>query len=386
MGLSLTVKLTITKNEPQQEQQGGDDVTTAPNEQEQEGGDGNGEDGVAQSLEKLDITNKNGNENKRQEGGEDTQQKVDEEAYTMNIESVGKLSRKATWEDLASYAKLEPTAAGPDMIKSWLHTYQEECFPEQLELPNHVPKTSFLKDEKKGYTIFKDYGWKPIKLNLATARVDVKERWTKEIVLEEFPLDYTTNLEKVLMEQGDKSVTSTLTKGKLAGHPLAMAMMKSKSEITTEFRGMDSVVLSLGNNQAAGVVDEETGAEVWTDTKTLRALLKDKPLPVKNGAGSKRTAKVLALESYLKARVYYRATFSGTVTTDHGNEQFDGLRYWNWPLKYLLQYNDIPSAAVIYEDVELHFFTKVHIAMDNKGWAWAKDEEGGWFKKSNATA
>jgi hypothetical protein len=223
-------------------------------------------------------------------------------------------------------------------------------------------------------------------LNLSTAMVDVKERWTKEVVLEEFPLDYTTDLEKVLMEQGDKSVTSTLTKSKLTGHPLAMAMMQSQSEITTEFRGIDSVVFSLGNDKKAGVVDEETGAEVWTDTKSLRALLKDKPLPVKKGAGSKRTAKVLALESYLKARVYYRATFSGTVTTDHGNEQFDGLRYWNWPLKYLLQYNDIPSAAVIYEDVELHFFTKVHIAMDNKGWAWAKDEEGGWFKKSNATA
>jgi hypothetical protein len=149
---------------------------------------------------------------------------------------------------------------------------------------------------------------------------------------------------------------------------------------------MDSVVLTLGNNKAAGVVDEETGAEVWTDTKSLRALLKDKPLPVKKGAGSKRMAKVLALESYLKARVYYRATFSGSVTTDHGNEQFDGLRYWNWPLKYLLQYNDIPSAAVIYEDVELHFFTKVHVGADNKGWAWAKDEEGKWFKKSNAAA
>jgi hypothetical protein len=98
---------------------------------------------------------------------------------------------------------------------------------------------------------------------------------------EEFPLDYTSDLEKVLMEQGDKGVTSTLTKSKLAGHPLATAMMKSQSKITTEFRGIDSVVFSLVNNQAAGVVDDETGAEVWTATKSLRALLKDKPLPVK---------------------------------------------------------------------------------------------------------
>lgn len=244
--------------------------------------------------------------------------------------------------------------------------------------PNHTPKKCYIRDENGG-TMFKDFGWKPIKLNLQTGMVDIKERWTKEVCIESFPLDYSTNLERILLEQGDKKVTSTLRKSQLKGHPLAMEMMKTNSEVVTEFKGIDSVTFVLGNKEASET-DAETGDEVWKDVKSLRALLHDAKLPKKSGAGVTREAKVLANESYIKARIYYKAYFSNDVATDH-HEKFDGKQYWTFPIKYLFQYNDIPNAVVVYEDVELRFFTDVRVAMDNKDWVWVKDQKGGWRKQ-----
>jgi hypothetical protein len=179
--------------------------------------------------------------------------------------------------------------------------------------PNSTPKYCYIKDEN-GSTLYKDFGWKPIKLNLTTGLVDIKERWTKEVRLETFPLDYTTNLEKVLLEKGDKKVTSILRKSKLAGHPLAKEMMKTKSEIVTEFKGeLDATTCVLGNTEEPSEIDEETGDEIWKDVKSLRALLHGATLPKKSGAGVTRDVDVLANESYLKARVYYRAFFVNDV-------------------------------------------------------------------------
>jgi hypothetical protein len=249
-----------------------------------------------------------------------------------------------------------------------------------LTKENHVPQKCFIKDEKGKCTIYKDFGWKPIKLNLQTGMVDVKEKWTKEVCLESFQLDYSTNLEQILLDQGDKKITSTLRKSKLAGHPLAMEMMKSESEITTEFKGIESVAFGVLGNKEPSEIDEETGDEVWKDVKSLRALLHDAKLPKKSGAGVTREAKVLANESYLKARIFYKCFFSNDVATDHG-APFDGKPYWKFPMKYLLQYNQQPPAAVIYEDIELRFFTDVRIAMDNKDFEWVKDDLGRWKKQ-----
>lgn len=303
----------------------------------------------------------------------------DNDFYGMTIESSGKFTRKADWVDIASFAKLE--TVNSDLLKEWLHSYQEQNFPEQLQKANCIPRTASIKDEpKRGMDAYKTYGWKPVKLHLQPGLIDVKEQWTKEVVLEQFQVDYSTDIEKVLIEKGDKEVVSTLRRSKISGHPLSMGLMKSRSQVVTEFRGIDSVVFTLGNNVEAGKVDEETGDEVWKDVKKLRALLHDQPIPKKTGKGVSRTVDVLAQESCFKARVYYKAFFTGTVTTDHGNEQFDGQRYWNWDLKYLLRYNDVPNAVVIHEDIELHFFTKVHLNMENEDWEWV-NKNGAWTKQ-----
>lgn len=341
MGVSLEVKLTVVKKE-----------------------DDNDDDD--------DAIQKEGKE-------QDSKDKPkDNGLFKMTIDSSGKYSRKATWDDLRGFTGIEDLDG--DKMADMIDEYQAINFPDAMEKPNHRPQKCWLHDTKE-YTIFKDYGWNPIKLQLKPAAVDVKKHSTQQVVLEEFQLDYTTDLEKVLLEQGDKSVTSTLSKSKLAGHALALAMMESNSKLKTEFRGIESTTFVLGNNEKASELDPETGKEVWTDTKSLRALLKDKPLPKKTGKGVTRTVQVLAMESKLKARVYYKASFSGEVSTDHGEEKFDGQRYWNFPLKYLLQYNKIPNAAVIYEDVELHFFTDVKFAMENDDFIWSKDATGAWVKQ-----
>ena len=105
-------------------------------------------------------------------------------------------------------------------------------------------------------------------------KVDVKERWTKEVYLESFTLDFSTDTEKILsLDKCDKEVTSLLRKSKLAGHPLALEMMKTDSEIAVEFKGINSVTFGVFGNGGPSEIDEETGDEVWKDVKTLRALL-----------------------------------------------------------------------------------------------------------------
>ena len=129
---------------------------------------------------------------------------------------------------------------------------------------------------------------------------------------------------------------------------------------------MDGIALQLGNNQCKAEQNDVTGEMMWKDTKKLRHLLHGMPLPKKTGKGVSRTVSVVALESYMKARVYYKASFTGSVSTDHGNDQFDGRRYWNWDLKYLLRYNGIPNAQVLYQDIEVKFYSRIQYAMDNE--------------------
>lgn len=212
----------------------------------------------------------------------------------------------------------------------------------------------------------------------------MKERWTKEVYLESFTLDFSTDTEKILsLDKCDKEVTSLLRKSKLAGHPLALEMMKTDSEIAVEFKGINSVTFGVFGNGGPSEIDEETGDEVWKDVKTLRALLQNVEFPKRTGNSREACVDVIANESYLKARVYYKASFSNDVVSDH-HEKFRGKPYWKFPIKYLFQYNDEPNAILLYEDIELRFFTDVRLLMNNKEWEWVKDDIGRWKKHYNS--
>jgi len=214
----------------------------------------------------------------------------------------------------------------------------------------------------------------------------VKERYTKKVCLESFPLDYSTNLEKiVLLDKCDKEVTSYLRKSKLAGHPLALEMMKVDSEITAEFQGTNSVTFGVFGNKGPSETEKETGDEIWRDVKTLRALLQNLEFPQRTGNSREACVDVLANETYLKVRIYYKLFFSNDVATDH-NGKFNGKQYWAFPIKYLLQYNDVPNAIVAYEDVRLRFFTDVRLSMDNKEWEWVKDGHGRWKNQCDSSS
>jgi hypothetical protein len=280
----------------------------------------------------------------------------DDGNFKMKVGSSGKYKRKASWEDLSGLSGQDVTS---DLIKDWIYNYQKLNFPEQLEKPNYRPFKCFIFDEpKKGFTLFKDYDWNPIKLELKAGMAEVKKKCTKKVSLvESFLWD---DMEAKLKECSDMEVVSTIKKSKLAGHDLAVAMMKSTSEISTEFQGFESQEFFMTpTKKQADEIEEETGTEVWKNVKKLGELLEGKPLPEKPEAGTKH--EVVAYESYVKARVYYKAMFTGEVSTDH-KEEYDGRRYWNFPLKYLLQYNEVPNQALIYEDVEFTFYTGICVA------------------------
>jgi hypothetical protein len=51
----------------------------------------------------------------------------DTHLYEMEVETDGKYSRKATWEDLNRYTGMEMS---PDVFRDWIVNYQTRCFPE----------------------------------------------------------------------------------------------------------------------------------------------------------------------------------------------------------------------------------------------------------------
>jgi len=73
------------------------------------------------------------------------------------------------------------------------------------------------------------------------------------------------------------------------------------------------------------------------------------------------TYEIVGYETSVKVRVYYKAVFTGEVSTDH-RLPFQGKRYHNFPLKYLLQYNNIPKQVLVYEDIDFKFYTGIKVA------------------------
>lgn len=298
---------------------------------------------------------------------------VEQIIYQTDVESSGKFSRKATWTDLSRFTGEEINS---DALREWILTYQKKCYPSDASEPNHTPQISYIKDEK-GETLYKDFGWKPIKLNLKPGTVDVKEQWTKRVTLESFDLGFSTETDTILSkEECDKEITSWLRKSDIAGHPLALEMLKSDPEISTEFRGVDSITFGVFGNGGPSEIEE--GSKVWKDVRTLRALLQDAKFPKRKGGNSREArVDVVANESYMKARVYYKAFFSNDVASDHKGK-FRDKRYWRIPIKYLFEYNDVPNAQLLYEDIELRYFTDISLSMDNRDWEWIQDENGRW--------
>lgn len=192
----LTLKLIISKK-------GDTDDSPVDNDNNDKN---NGKENITEKIDGLDL------EEKVDLIGNNTSQ-----LCQMEVESSGKFSRKASWKDLERFCGKEIDS---DTFRDWIVNYQGKCFPEDLEEPNHTPQKCYIKDEN-GFKIFKDFGWKAIKLNLKPGKVDVKEKWTREVFLETFPLDYSTNLSKILsLDKCDREIVSSLRKSKIAGHPL----------------------------------------------------------------------------------------------------------------------------------------------------------------------
>merc|ERR1712224_387859 len=206
-----------------------------------------------------------------------------------------------------------------DILSDWIVEYKRKCFPEDLEEPNHKPTKCFIKDEKKVCSVFKDFGWKPIKLNLKQS--DCKHE-----------------------------ITSYMKKSDIVGHPLAKELMTNGDDginIVTELKdGMNSSKTfgvfggeEISSSKLSKEIDEDTDDKIWKDTKTLRTILQDVEFPKKEKWNS-REAKyyyISANECFIKARIYYKAFFINDVVAFHP-DKFRGSAYWKFPIKYLFQY------------------------------------------------
>lgn len=245
---------------PQKQTQDEEHEQQPPKQQEQEQEQKQQDEVDAESILDLKVGNSSLKSFGSGTNSVSPEKPIEDDFFAITIESTGKYSRKADLDDIARFAKLETVDS--EKLKEWLKSYMEQNTPDQLLKPNSIPRSAHVKDDlKKGFEAFKTYGWKTIKLNLQPGLVDVKDQWTKEIVLEQFQLDYSTDLEKALLEKGDMEVVSYLRKGPIAGHPVAAGLFQKgkkseESQIVTEFRGVDSVVFRLGNNQCAA-------SEIW---------------------------------------------------------------------------------------------------------------------------
>jgi len=98
-------------------------------------------------------------------------------------------------------------------------------------------------------------------------------------------------------------------------------------------------------NGGPNETEEEIGTEVWKDVKTLRALLQNTKFPSREGNSREARVDVVAKESFMKARIYYKAFFRNDVASDHKGK-FLGKQYWKYPIKYLSEYNDVHKAIL----------------------------------------
>lgn len=330
--------------------------------------DGEDDSESSGTLTKSPTETKNGLD--AESSGDDSPQ-----IFKTEVESSGKFSRKATWDDLCRFTGKKVDS---DFLRDWILKYQEKCYPEDVSEENHTPQICYIKDEKGGETLFKDFGWKPIKLILKPGVVDVKKQWTKKVTLESFDMDFSADADKILsLDKFDQEITSSLRKSKTTGHPLAMEMMETEPEIETEFKGLGSASFGVFGKGGPSELEEETGCQVWKDVKTLRTLLQDTVFPTqKDGNSGEARIDVTANETYIKARVYYKAFFINDVVCDHKGK-FRGNQYWKFPIKYLFQYNDVPNSILLHEDIELRFFTDVGWSTDN-----VDSADGRWMKKN----
>jgi len=116
------------------------------------------------------------------------------------------------------------------------------------------------------------------------------------------------------------------------------------------------------------------------DVKTLRALLHGKTLPQKEGKGTKRTIDVVALESFVKARIHYHASLEGDMVSDHGDGlQMMGYRWWKHPIQDMMNGFKVENMVKVYEDIELRFYSEIEYKMDNEFFDWEK-HDGRWVK------
>merc|ERR1712224_82241 len=268
-----------------------------------------------------------------------------------------------------------------DILSDWIVEYKTKCFPEDLEEPNHKPTKCFIKDEKKVCSVFKDFGWKPIKLNLKPGTVDIKKQSTKEVLLEKIPFDFVKTKEQILKQSDCKhEITSYMKKSDIVGHPLAKGLMTNGDDginIVTELKdGMNSSKTfgvfggeEISSSKLSTEIDEDTDDKIWKDTKTLRTILQDVEFPKKEKWNS-REAKyyyISANECFIKARIYYKALFINDVVAFHP-DKFRGSAYWKFPIKYLFQYNDDApdNAVLLHQDIEMKFYTNISVSMENK--------------------
>ena len=168
---------------------------------------------------------------------------IDDDFYDIQMVSTGKYSRKATLEDIATFAGVDKVDS--ETLKTWLHSYLQQNFPNQLTKPNCIPRTAHIQDDvKKGFSAFEPYGWQVVKLQIQPGLIDIKDQYTDEVTLERFQLNYETDMEQALIEKGDKQVVSYLKKGPLKGHPLAAHVFQKSKKLQEDLELLVRTVAS----------------------------------------------------------------------------------------------------------------------------------------------
>ena len=162
-------------------------------------------------------------------------------------------------------------------------------------------------------------------------------------------------------------------------------MMKVDSDIVTEFRGIDSITFVVLGNRGLSETQDETGCEVLKDIETLRSHLQNTEFPQRKEISREARVDIITNKSYVKARIYYKAFFRKYDASDDQGK-FRSMQYWKFPIQYVFEYNDVPDAIRLYEDIELRFFNDVTISMDNKDQEWIQDSNDKWKKHSNASS
>lgn len=273
----------------------------------------------------------------------------------IGVDSVGKETRPADWDILGAFVNDKNgtehahALTSEDLIRM-IPTYEMNAYG-TIESETSKPRNLYLQDHKDLTNPNVDYptspyqkhGWQPVSVIIEPNERKKHEKWKqKKRVLD---------IEEMETEQCplwdprvDFYKPKIISYFKRSGHPIFQKGMEPP--VTFEFRGYPE---ALG---LCCLAKDDKTAEKRTIQWVLHKF---------NGA-SEEDHCVNAIKHTIRGKLKYEVRVQGTAVGDCRATDRSNPLYRQFPVDFVLQHNDIESTTVLFEEIELVYYTHISVS------------------------